>query len=51
MRAPTKQEVLDYIEVVNSMRCAPKTETGLLRVVAKFFHCKSNDIKQILEVA
>lgn len=50
MRKPTTQEVKQYIEVIKKMskKAQPKTELGLLRIVAKYFHCSVKDIKEIL---
>ena len=51
MRLPTKKEVLDFIDVINSMsiKTRPTTVLGLNRVLAKHFHCKIKDIESILK--
>lgn len=50
MRTPTKNEVLNYKQAVLSLsvKNQPKTELGMLRIIAKYFHCSVNDIKAIL---
>ena len=48
MRKPTKNEVQQYIEI--ALRISPQmTFNGLIRVTAKYFHCKQNEIKEILK--
>lgn len=47
MRLPTKEEVLSYMDVCKTIR-PPKTHLGMMRLVAKYFHCKVKDIESIL---
>jgi hypothetical protein len=50
MRKPTREEVISYKQVILSLsvKTHPKTELGMLRVIAKYFHCSTKEIKAIM---
>lgn len=48
MKLPTKNEVLDFINIVKKEK-RQHTELGLKRIAAKYFHCKIKDLDKILE--
>lgn len=47
MRLPTKNEVLDFINIVKKEK-RQHTELGLKRIAARYFHCKIKEIETIL---
>ena len=49
MRLPTKKEVQDFIGIVNKGKEKPKTQLGMMRVAAKYFHCTIKDLENILK--
>ena len=49
MRLPTKKEIQDFIGIVNKGKAKPKTHMGMMRVVAKYFHCTIKDLEDILK--
>lgn len=48
MRLPTKNEVTTMINIIRKEKKQP-TESGLKRILAKYFHCKVSDIELILK--
>ncbi len=49
MRLPTKKEVQDYLNIINKGKAKPKTQLGMMRVAAKYFHCTIKDLEYILK--